>query len=168
MDDERLLDNLTRPHPRVERRVRILKHDLHVASRFAQPPARKCEHIFPSKTDVAGRRFDEPQQAAARRRLAAARFADQPERFALFDREAHVVDGVHDGASAQKSTVPRELFDQVGDFDGRHQLRLVAGGWWLKVVRWGPALAGPAPSDRGGNTSRSGSDPPDNRAAAPM
>jgi hypothetical protein len=41
VDDQRLLDDLSCAHPRVERRVRILKDDLHVAARLAQPPPRK-------------------------------------------------------------------------------------------------------------------------------
>jgi hypothetical protein len=45
VDDERLLDDLARPHARVERRVRILEHDLHFAARLAHPPPREAEHV---------------------------------------------------------------------------------------------------------------------------
>ena len=100
VNDERLLDDLPRAHARVERGIRILEDDLHLAPRLAHTGAREREDVLAAKLHLARRRLDEPQHAAARRRLAAARFADQPERFALFDREAHVVDGVHDGASA--------------------------------------------------------------------
>src|SRR5580765_1829036 len=34
VDDQRFLDDLPRAHPRVERRIRILKYDLHVAPRL--------------------------------------------------------------------------------------------------------------------------------------
>jgi hypothetical protein len=46
VDDERLLDDGADAHPRVERRVRVLKHDLHVAPRLPQPLARKAEDVF--------------------------------------------------------------------------------------------------------------------------
>ena len=39
VDDERLLHDRSGPHPGVQRRVRILKDDLHVAARAAQPRA---------------------------------------------------------------------------------------------------------------------------------
>ena len=93
MNDERLFDDLPRPHPRVERRIRILKHDLHLPPRCPQLATRdKREDILAAKADLARGRLDQPQQAAAGRRLAAAGLADQAERLALFDREAHVID----------------------------------------------------------------------------
>ena len=49
MDDERLLDDVARPHARIERRVRILKHHLHVAPGRAHPRAIEREHVLAAK-----------------------------------------------------------------------------------------------------------------------
>src|SRR5207253_9347209 len=46
VDDERLLDDLSRAHARIERRVRILKDDLHVAPRLTQAPAGKGQDVL--------------------------------------------------------------------------------------------------------------------------
>ena len=50
---------------------------------------------------VPARRLDEPQHRAAERRLAAARFADKPERLAGKDVERHAIDRLHDAAAAE-------------------------------------------------------------------
>ena len=49
----------------------------------------------PSKIDLAGRRLEQPHDAAPHRRLAAARLADHAERLALADGERDVVDCLH-------------------------------------------------------------------------
>ena len=85
---------------------------------------RERQHVLAAEPHLAGRRLDQPQDAAAGRRLAAARFADQAERFSLLDREADVVDGAHDRrAGANSPRVAREVLDEVADFEQRHQVR---------------------------------------------
>src|SRR5439155_13453930 len=96
MDDERLLDNLPRAHARVQRRIRILKHNLHVAPRFAHAPSRERQHVLASKPHRARGGLDEPQQTTSRRGLAAAGLADQPEHLTLLDAETHLVDRLHE------------------------------------------------------------------------
>ena len=103
MNDERLLDDLARPHARVQRRVGILKDDLHVAPRGAQPFGGEREHVLAVEPHRPARRFDQPEQAAAGRGLAAARLANQPERLALVDAEAHIVNGRHGRAVAEEA-----------------------------------------------------------------
>ena len=98
---ERLLDDRADAHPRVERRVRILKDDLEVPARAAELAARQRAHVHVLDADLAGGRLDQPQQAAPGRRLAAAGLADQAERLARRDRERHVVDGANTAALAQ-------------------------------------------------------------------
>ena len=49
----------------------------------------------PSKTHLPGGRPHQLQDGTAKRRLAAAAFADQPERFAAMDVEIDAVDRVH-------------------------------------------------------------------------
>src|SRR6185312_15786529 len=120
VNDERLFDDLTRAHARVERRVRILKHDLHVAARTAHAAAREREDVFAAEPHGSRRRFDQTQQAASGRRLAAAGLADEPERLAAVDREADAVDRLDERARAQKSRVAHEMLDEPGDFNERH------------------------------------------------
>ena len=50
VDDQRLLDDVLHAHARVERRVRILEDDLHVAPRRAQPLLREREDVFVRET----------------------------------------------------------------------------------------------------------------------
>jgi hypothetical protein len=54
VDDERLPDDFARPHPRVERRIGILKDDLHVTPCLAQAPLREVEHVLTAKSHGAG------------------------------------------------------------------------------------------------------------------
>ena len=53
VDDERLLDDLSRAHARVEGRIRILKDDLHVAPRLTQAPAGKGQHVLAPDSNFA-------------------------------------------------------------------------------------------------------------------
>ena len=85
MNDQRLLDDLPRAHSRIQRGVRILKDHLHVAAARRACARREAEHVLAAERDVAGRRLDQPQDAAPGRALAAARLADEPERLALLD-----------------------------------------------------------------------------------
>jgi hypothetical protein len=50
---------------------------------------------FSRKKNLACRGFEQPQQQPADGRLAAARLADQRQRLALGELEAHAVDGLH-------------------------------------------------------------------------
>ena len=88
-----------------ERRLGVLEDHLHVAAqRAAAGPAGSPNTSSPRNVNDPGRRLDEPQQAARRGRLAAARLADQAERLALVDGEAHAVDGAD--AGRRGSTAP--------------------------------------------------------------
>ena len=46
VDDERLFDDLPRPHSWIQRGIRILKHDLHVAARLAHSRPRESQDVF--------------------------------------------------------------------------------------------------------------------------
>ncbi len=65
---------------------------MHLAAQGAQFSAARGEEIAPLDQQFAGVRFDEPQQHARKRRLSAARFADDRERFARGQLEAYVID----------------------------------------------------------------------------
>jgi hypothetical protein len=121
MDDERLFDDLPSAHARVQRRVRILKHDLHVPAGLAHPLTRQREHVVTAKPDGAARRFNKAQDAASGCRLPAPGLSDETERFPLIDAEAHVVDGANGRAVSKQSSATNEFFDETGHFDERHQ-----------------------------------------------
>ena len=86
-----------RPHgqARIERSVRVLEDDLHVAPQRAQRIAVHARDVGALEHHLAGGRLDQAQDAAAGRRFAAARLAHQPQGLALADVEAHAVDGMH-------------------------------------------------------------------------
>src|SRR5262245_10215614 len=123
MDDERFLDDLARAHPRVQRRIRILKHDLHVTPGLAHPLARKGEYVVVTKPDVAAGRLDQSEDAAAGRGLAAAGFADQSECLPLLNAEAHIVDRTYRRAVTEETAATDKVFDEVRDFDERFHAR---------------------------------------------
>ena len=79
---ERLADNCSDAHSRIERSERILKHHLHFAAKRAQRLAARGEKIASLDEQFAGVGLDQAQQHARERRLAAAGFADDRERFA--------------------------------------------------------------------------------------
>jgi hypothetical protein len=89
-----------------------LKDDLHAASNRPHLSSIDLQQITPVKTDLAGRRFDQTQYAAAHRGFAAARFADQSQRFASIDREQHAVNGANDLLVRDG-----EMFLEVFDFN---------------------------------------------------
>ncbi len=119
MNHERFFDDVADAHARVERGVRILEDDLHLATRLAQAIAGEAQHVFPLKANFSRCRFDEPQDAAAGGRLATAGFTDQAERFAGIDREADPVDGANGcrPSPAEKPLRTREFLHQIPDLE---------------------------------------------------
>ena len=53
MDDQRLLDDRSGAHPWVERRVRILEDDLHLAPQASQVAATQVQHVAAVEYDLA-------------------------------------------------------------------------------------------------------------------
>ena len=93
MNFERLADDRPHAHSRIERSERILKHHLHFAAQRAQGGAARGQKIAAIDEQFARVRLDQAQQHARERGLAAAGFADNGERFARGEFEAHIVDG---------------------------------------------------------------------------
>src|SRR5205085_3860890 len=91
VNHQRLGDDLADLHARVERGIRVLKDDLHFAPQLPQRSRVERQQILPFKVDFASRRLDQAQDAAARRRFAAAGFADQPKGLAVPYAEADIV-----------------------------------------------------------------------------
>ncbi len=80
--DERLADDVADGHPRVERGVRVLKDDLHLAPHLAELFALQLRQFAAEEIDRALGRLQELEHAVARRRLAGAGLADETERLA--------------------------------------------------------------------------------------
>jgi hypothetical protein len=95
VNDERLPHRGPDAHARVQRRVRILEDDLKVSSGAAKLGRRQRPHVHVLEDDLAGRGFDEPQDAPARRRLPRTGFTDQAEGFARLDVKRHVIHRTH-------------------------------------------------------------------------
>ena len=129
VDGQRLADDRADRHARVERGERVLEDDLHVAAERVQLLAAECDDVPALEPDLARGRLDQPQDAAAGGRLAAAGFADQAQRLAGGDVEAHAVDGVHAVELArEQAAADREVLDQILDAQQRlghcaHRLR---------------------------------------------
>ena len=123
---QRLGDDVAGRHARVERRHRILEDDAHVAAQRAARGGVELAGVATEHDDaprVGGGQLEDLQQ---RRRLAAARLADEPERLALADVEADPVDGVHgpDAALEDRALVQREAALECVDLE--HDGALVA------------------------------------------
>src|SRR5262245_12920187 len=74
--------------------------------------------------DLAVGRVEQADDRTAQRRLATARLADQPERLAFPNREAHIVDGVHVRHLALKNALAdREVLLDVADLEKRGLVR---------------------------------------------
>ena len=114
MDAQPLADAVADRRARVERRVRVLEDDLHPPPVGLQRGALERGDVRAVEDDRAGRRVDEPQQQPADGRLAAARLADEAERLAAPDLEAHAVDGLDlADRPLQDAARDREVLDQV-------------------------------------------------------
>ncbi len=115
MDVERLADDVADGHPRVQRRVRVLHDHLHPPPEPPQLAAADLEdvpavQIGPSR----GRRLLAHEQPGERG-LAAAGLADQPERLAAAQVEAHPVDRLHRPTARRANSDAageREVLDQ--------------------------------------------------------
>src|SRR4051812_44525549 len=119
VDDERLADDRADRLARVQGRVRVLEDHLHVAPQRLELRARLVRDVLAAVDQLAARRLEQPRDEAGRRRLAAAGLADDAERLALDDVEAHAVDGLH-GADLLAEDDPLrqgEVLDEVADLD---------------------------------------------------
>ena len=89
--------------------------------RAARKPLRSSARTsWPSNRMRAGFRLDQTQDRAPGRRLSAAAFADERQRFAGVQRERHVLDGVHARLdAAEDAGVDVESRHEIGDFEHR-------------------------------------------------
>src|SRR5262249_6102559 len=120
VDLHRIADDLSDALARVEARVRVLEDHLHVAPQRTELARTELLDLVALEDDYSVRRLEPPDDAAAERRLPAARLSDEPERLALGDRERDVVDGMHARHLTPKHALPdREILLDVLDVDER-------------------------------------------------
>src|SRR5262249_45422481 len=92
VNDQRFGNDITDFHARVQRCIRILKNDLHLATQVSQFTSAQCANIPTSECDLPGSRLDQSEQTATDRRFSATRFAHQAQRFAAEDLKRNTID----------------------------------------------------------------------------
>ena len=79
MNSKAFADDGAGGHARVERRIGVLKDDLHAPAHVAHLGMPERQNFTFLEYDLSFGRLDQTQHAASQRRLAAPRFADQTE-----------------------------------------------------------------------------------------
>ena len=133
VEPDRLADDLATGHARVERGVRILEDDVHATAEGPQLAPREVRDVLAVEPDRPVRRLEQPVDAVADGRLAAARLADEAEHLARRKREGDAVDGVDDAAAAGHSPSQREVLDQPIDLEHRCVHRSPG---WKQATTW--------------------------------
>jgi hypothetical protein len=111
MDGKRLGDDRTDRHPRIQRRVGILKDNLHVAAFSPKFFAAQRQEIDAIETNTSAVGLDQTKHRPACSGFSAARFTDQSECLTLVDGEADIVDCFHVGRDTGKNASPdRKIF----------------------------------------------------------
>src|SRR5580698_9543650 len=114
MDAEWFADDIAGRHARIERGERILEDDLHRTPMRPQLGFPEPGDIAAIEPDGAAGWFDQTQNAARDRRLAAAGFSDKSEGFPDAKRKTHTVHGVHGADLAAEDAAPHRIFlDEV-------------------------------------------------------
>jgi hypothetical protein len=133
-------DDLANGLTRVERRIGILEHHLHLTAVRAHVSLRELGDVGALEHDRAGRGVEELHDEAGGGRLPAARLPHEPERLAGIDVERDVVDGLHPAHLALEDDPARnrEVLLQVANRDegalgGR---RLGPGGRGRRDAHW--------------------------------
>jgi hypothetical protein len=123
MDPQSLGDRLIDRLPRVQRRRRVLEHDLDAPPVFAEDLRPLAERLS-LETDLALLRSLESHDRAREGRLAASRFAGEGEDLPPAELEVHAVDGprgrpLPPRESRPESHAPLERHVQVPDLEDR-------------------------------------------------
>ena len=120
VDVHRLAQRSTDRAARIERRIGILEHDLHLPAQRTHATSVCRENVLTSKQDGAGIRFDQPQDGAPGSGLSATGFADEPERLARRDRERDVGERVHERSlAAHEAAAGDKSLHEIADVEQR-------------------------------------------------
>ena len=113
---------------RVERLVRVLEDDLDPAAVVAQLPlAPQVGHVLAIEDDPPARLTREFHEDAARRRLAAARLADEAEDLAAADRKVNSVHSPDDAVRPPEQRVEEPVPDRKVDLETLESDQFVVG-----------------------------------------
>ena len=115
LDLQRLAQDRAHPHPRIQRRIGILEHQLQVLADLPQARSGQAAEILAFEQHPARGRPLEGDDHPADRGLPAPGLADQAERLAPADRQRHIRDRLHraDRAPHQGAAGDRELLHRV-------------------------------------------------------
>src|SRR3954471_2808560 len=116
---QRLADDLSARHARVERRVRILEDHVHVAAQRPHLATREVRDVAAAQLDRSARRLEQAHGAVRDSALAAPGLADEAEQLARRDRERDTVDGVHRRALRDDAVARAEVHHEVLDLERR-------------------------------------------------
>src|SRR5947207_3587945 len=113
-----LREDLPDRHPGVQGAVGILEDDLEPSAERPEPGLAERGEVLTLEEDGAAGRAIELENEPARGRLAAPRLADQAQRLAAPDGEAHAVDRPHDRLGTPEQATPDgEVLDEVADLE---------------------------------------------------
>ncbi len=139
-DIERFGDAVGDAHPRIERAVRILKHELQAAAHVGEMfCAVLAGDRFAEQFDASLGRRDQADQQPADGRFAGAGFADQPQRFARRNIEADLIDGMKLQRCAASVVPDLEYLDEVANPGDRAWAHGAATRGGQRAKRAGPA-----------------------------
>ena len=116
--ERRLTHGLSDRERRVQRRIGVLEHHLGAAADLAELVRVGVAHVDAIEADLTAVRLDEADEAPGERRLAAAGFADEPERLVPPDRERDVIDSDQPGNGLaperlERAAAARERLDDM-------------------------------------------------------
>ena len=117
MNDKRLADDCTNSHPRIQRRVGILKNDLHPAPQPSKRFAIQRQQILTIEVNLSRCRLNQPEQRSSNRSLATAGLANQSKRLTLSDGKGYAIHRAH-----LLPTRCRKVFLQILDFEEVRQI----------------------------------------------
>src|SRR5215211_2244179 len=110
----RACDDVLHRVTRVQRGVRVLEHELQLPAQLPRPLHRSPGELVPSQPDRAVDRGVQPGDRAEQGRLAAPALADDPDRLARPDVEAHALDDGPHAVAARAVLAP-----DLGDLEQR-------------------------------------------------
>ncbi len=110
MDRQPLTDDAADGTPRVQRRIRVLKNDLHPSPQLTHLSRRQFQHRLAVEMDGTGRGFFQPQDQSPQGGFSAAAFAHQAKGFTPQDGHVHPIDGLDQPLiAAEQATPDREI-----------------------------------------------------------
>src|SRR5262249_22829149 len=114
VDHERLAHDVADGHARVERCIRVLEDDLHLAANLAHLAPLQVGDVTAVEDDLPRGGLRELDQGAREGCLATARLAHQPDRLPGIDGQIDAVDGVDVADRAlEDAGADREVLDEV-------------------------------------------------------